>query len=82
MASGSLLVVDDRGGWRELIQHGQTGFLCGDQREFVYYSSRAAFEREERKLMASNARQWLESNWGLEQAKKEWTAFFEFLEQL
>jgi len=81
MASGSLLIVDNRGGWRELVKHGQTGFLCRDQREFVYYSSRAAFEREERKLMASNARQWLEANWGIEQAKKEWAAFFAFLEK-
>ena len=82
MASGCFLIVDDRGGWRELVQHGQTGFLCKDQREFVYYSSRAAFEREERRLMAANARQWLEANWGMEQAKQEWTRFFEHLETL
>jgi len=82
MASGCLLIVDDRGGWRELVQHRQTGFLCRDRREFVYYASRAAFEREERKLMTSNARQWLESNWGMEQAKKEWSDFFDYLGQL
>ncbi|MGL5097101.1 MAG: glycosyltransferase, partial [Planctomycetia bacterium] len=80
MASGCVLIVDDRGGWRELVQHGQTGFLCKDQREFVYYSSRAAFERQERRLMAANARRWLEADWGLEQAKREWARFFEFLE--
>ena len=82
MASGCLLIVDDRGGWRELVQHGQTGFLCQDQREFVYYASRAAFEREERRLMVANARQWLESNWGLEQAKQEWARFFNSLESI
>ena len=82
MASGCLLIVDDRGGWREEVLHGQTGFLCKDQREFVYYSSRAAFEREERKFMVSNARQWLEVNWGMEHAKTEWSQFFTFLEQL
>lgn len=81
MASGCLLIVDDRGGWREEVLHGQTGFLCKDQREFVYYSSRAAFERAERKLMVSNARQWLEANWGMEQAKTEWSKFFTFLEK-
>ena len=64
------------------MQHGQTGFLCRDQREFVYYASRAAFEREERKLMAVNARQWLETNWGMKQAKAQWTAFFDYLESL
>ena len=82
MASGCLLIVDDRGGWRELVQHGQTGFLCKDQREFVYYSTRAAYEREERKLMTANARQWLDANWGMEKAKQEWTRFFAFIEQL
>ena len=76
MASGSLLIVDDRGGWQELVMHKQTGFLCKDQREFVYYSSRAAFEVEERRQMAHNARDWLNTHWGLEQAKAEWARFF------
>lgn len=82
MASGCLLIVDDRGGWRELVLHGQTGFLCKDQREFVYYASRAAFERQERQQMAANAREWLEQEWGKEKALQQWGAFFEFLEQL
>lgn len=81
MASGCLLIVDDRGGWRELVLHGQTGFLCRDQREFVYYSSRVAYEREERRQMTLRAREWVEANWGIERAKGEWAAFFEKLEQ-
>jgi glycosyltransferase involved in cell wall biosynthesis len=79
MASGSCLIVDNRGGWRELVMHKQTGFLCNDQREFVYYASRAAFECEERRQMVRNARDWLEANWGLEQAKQEWARFFSAL---
>jgi glycosyltransferase involved in cell wall biosynthesis len=75
MASGSLLIVDDRGGWRELVRHRETGFLCRDQRDFVYYASRAAYEPDERRRMAGNARAWLEANWGLEQAKREWAGF-------
>ncbi|HEY1068304.1 MAG TPA: glycosyltransferase, partial [Pirellulales bacterium] len=80
MASGCLLIVDDRGGWREEVLHGQTGFLCRDQREFAYYASRAAFERQERLQMAANARRWLISQWGMEQAKAGWSKFFHFLE--
>lgn len=79
MASGCLLIVDDRGGWRELVQHGQTGFLCRDQREFVYFASRAAFERAERRMMAQAARQWLEKNWSMESAKAQWSEFFQQL---
>jgi hypothetical protein len=81
MASGCLLIVDDRGGWREEVLHGQTGFLCKDQREFVYYASRAAFEKVERRQMAANARQLLVENWGMEQARREWSDFFTRLEQ-
>ena len=80
MASGSLLIVDDRGGWRELVMHKQTGYLCKDQREFVYYATRAAFEVEERRQMAANARDWLNTHWGLEQAKAEWSRFFSEIE--
>lgn len=82
MASGCLLIVDDRGGWRDLVLHGQTGFLCRDQREFVYYSSRAAFERVERRLMTENARHWVEKHWGIEHAKQQWSSFFSFLETI
>lgn len=81
MASGCLLIVDDRGGWREEVLHGQTGYLCRDQREFAYYASRAAFEREERRQMTENARQWLETHWGMEQAKQQWSEFFAVLER-
>lgn len=79
MASGSLLIVDDRGGWRELVQHKQTGFLCRDQREFVYYASRAAFEPAERRHMATAARDWLDSTWGLAEAQQAWSGFFNVL---
>jgi len=82
MASGCVLIVDDRGGWREEVLHGQTGFLCRDEREFVYYASRAAFERAERLQMAQRAREWLESQWGLEQAKQSWAQFFAYLDGL
>jgi len=82
MASGCLLIVDNRGGWREQVLHGQTGFLCADQREFVYYSSRAAYEKAERRMMAENARQWVVENWGMEQAKQQWGEFFSFLDSI
>jgi len=81
MASGCLLIVDNRGGWRELVMHKQTGFLCNDQREFVYYASRAAFEVEERRQMVRNARDWLQANWGLDQAQREWVRFFEAIDR-
>lgn len=76
MASGCVLCVDDRGGWQTQVVHGQTGFLCKDQREFVYHASRLAFEQGERFDMAERARDHLNSQWGLEAAKQSWSAFF------
>ncbi|WP_153559090.1 glycosyltransferase [Roseimaritima sediminicola] len=80
MASGCLLIVDDRGGWRELVQHGKTGYLCRDQRDFVYYASRAAYESDERTQMTRAARSFLEMNWSMESALLQWRNFFQRLE--
>lgn len=59
MASGSLLIVDKRGGWEDMIIHGETGWLCDDERSFVYHASRAAFEVKERQVMVKNAKEFL-----------------------
>jgi len=77
MASGTALCVDKRGGWTEQVLHGETGFLCADQREFVYYASRLAYESEERKRLVANARDHLGSRWSFEASKASWAAFFD-----
>jgi len=76
MASGSVLVVDDRGGWREQVEQGVTGWLCKDDREFVYRASRLAFEPEEQERMRKAARRRLEDNWGLEACMASWASVF------
>jgi glycosyltransferase involved in cell wall biosynthesis len=72
MSSGSLLVVDNKGGWKVLVEDGKTGWLCNDDREFVYKSSRCAFEIEETAEFRRNAKQKLENEWGKESAIKSW----------
>jgi len=79
MASGSVLIVDDRGGWRELIRHGETGFLCKDERDFVYHASRLAYEPDERDAIARNARARLDISWTHEAAERAWREIFEKL---
>jgi glycosyltransferase involved in cell wall biosynthesis len=76
MASGSILVVDRRGGWEIQVDDGITGWLCGDDREFVYKASRCAFEGEERDRMRLAAREKLEQVWGLEPAMRSWEQVF------
>jgi hypothetical protein len=76
MSSGSLLIVDRRGGWEVLVEDGRTGWLCRDDREFVYKASRCAFEREERERMRRAARERLEREWGLEAGMESWEQVF------
>ena len=76
MSSGSVLVVDRKGGWEVLVDDGKTGWLCRDQREFVYKASRAAFEVEETNQLRLNARQKLETEWGKENSMKSWDKVF------
>lgn len=76
MSSGSILVVDRRGGWQTQVDDGVTGWLCNDDREFVYKASRCAFEPEERERMRQAARAKLEQTWGLEAAMHSWEQVF------
>jgi hypothetical protein len=68
--------VDRKGGWEVLVDDGKTGWLCRDQREFVYKASRAAFEVEETNQLRLNARQKLETEWGKENSMKSWVNVF------
>lgn len=76
MASGTVLVVDDRGGWKLQVESGVTGWLCYSKEDFVYKSSRIAFERDERTSMRHAARRKLETEWGKEAAMKSWEIVF------
>lgn len=82
MSSGSVLVVDNKGGWKVLVDDGKTGWLCNDQREFVYKASRAAYEVEETNTMRLAARNKIEDRWGKESAMKSWENVFNEWEKI
>ncbi|WP_339735832.1 glycosyltransferase [uncultured Gimesia sp.] len=82
MASGSILIVDNRGGWKLEVEDGVTGWLCNDEREFVYKASRCAFELEERNQMRLAALNKLQKKWGLQPAMDSWAYVFEQWETL
>jgi len=79
MSSGSILIVDDRGGWRKQVKHGVTGWLCKNDREFIYYASKMAFEPELRKQMALDAKKWCSELSSLESSMKSWEKVFKEL---
>ncbi|MDY0165908.1 MAG: glycosyltransferase family 4 protein [Thermoguttaceae bacterium] len=62
MAAGVPLVVDRRGGWCEMIRHGQTGFLCDTEDDFAFHTAQLARDEELRRHVACEARRDLEEN--------------------
>jgi hypothetical protein len=82
MASGSVLIVDDRGGWQQMVKHGETGFLCRHERDFIYYASKMAYEPDLRSEIAQNARLHGLELGGFEKAKESWEQVFHALRGL
>ncbi len=76
MSSGSVLVVDKRGGWQQMIEHGKTGWLCSNPREFIYYASKMAFEPELRDRIAAAARERCRELCSLESSLASWQEVF------
>lgn len=79
MSSGSVLIVDNRGGWKNLVDHGKTGFLCDSQKDFIKYSSVLADDDELRSSMALLARNKLEREWGYVASSLSWMEVFQWV---
>ena len=76
MSSGSVLIVDNRGGWRQMINPGSTGWLCDTPRDFIRYASLMAHEPALRRDMAHAARQRGRLLGGRQAASESWKAVF------
>ena len=61
MAAGVPVVAENRGGWREMIRHGRTGYLCDTDDQFAYYTARLAYDEAHRMRIARQARATLET---------------------
>ena len=82
MASGSILVVDNRGGWQIQVDNGKTGFLCNNENDFVQRSSLLANNDIMRDTMREEARKKLGDRWGLESSMKSWDLVFQRWQKL
>ena len=82
MASGSVLVVDNRGGWKAEVEDGITGFLCSNAEEFIEKSTFLANNPEVREQMRFSALNKLINTWSFEKAKESWTNIFNEVEKL
>ena len=82
MASGSVLVVDRRGGWEQMVEHGKTGWLCDSPRDFITHATRMAWEPHRREDMAAAARERGLALGGQAAATESWAEVFAAMEQL
>lgn len=77
MYAGVPLIVDNRGGWQYMIEHGKTGYLCNHERDFMYYASHLAYNPDVRKEIALNAYQKAQELSSFEVSKASWESVFE-----
>jgi glycosyltransferase involved in cell wall biosynthesis len=70
------LIVDSRGGWRQMIQHGITGFLCDDEHDFVRHASQMALNPSHRIEIANAARERLDEIAGKRNCTDSWRSVF------
>lgn len=77
MHSGCPLVVDNKGGWKHMIDHGVSGFLCNSPEDFMYYGSRLAYDFELRTTISENAKKKVLELSSFEKSKESWKQIFE-----
>ena len=80
MAAGVPLVVDAKGGWKEMVRHGQTGYLCRDEYEQADCAARLARDEDHRLDIACRARAALTAE--LAEPRAIWSQWRELLEGL
>lgn len=82
MSSGSVLIVDKRGGWEQMVEHGKTGWLCESPGDFIAYASKMAWEPNLHEDMAAAARERGLTLGGLEASMESWVEVFTVIGQL
>jgi hypothetical protein len=60
MSSGVPVVAQNHWGWREMIRHGETGFLADSEDQLAYYAARLAYDEPLRMEIIHRARRVLE----------------------
>ena len=82
MASGTVMIVDDRGGWQLQVEDGVTGFLCKGVKDFIEKSSFLAENPEVKERFRRSAYIRLKENWGMEKSMKSWDLVFKEWEKI
>lgn len=80
MAAGVPIVAQNEWGWREMIVHGETGFLANDDCELAHFAAMLAHDETLRMRIAMNARRRLKSE--LADEDRIWRAWRRLFEGL
>ncbi len=76
MASGSVLIVDNKGGWKQMIEHGKTGWLCDTPQNFIDYASQMACTPGLRHKIALAAKEKAIELGGMTTSRNSWEHVF------
>jgi glycosyltransferase involved in cell wall biosynthesis len=82
MAAGVPIIADNRGGWRELIQHGETGLLCDSSAEAAAAIVELANEEGFRMKLIDNARKSMATLADPQAIGASWVRIFRNLSEL
>jgi hypothetical protein len=80
MAAGVPIVAQDAWGWREMIEHGVTGFLGKSDPELAHYTAMLAYDEALRKEIIAAARKRLVDD--LANPKKLWSGWKRLFDSL
>ncbi len=80
MAAGVPVLAENRGGWREMICHAQTGYLCDTDDQFAYHAARLAYDETHRLEIVRQARLQLENE--LANPREIWDQWKNLLQEL
>lgn len=81
MSSGTVLVVNNRGGWKLQVDNGKTGYLCNNTQEFIKVMNFLGDNQQDLKKLAMNAKTKLNSEFSLKKSASSWAAFFNGIEK-
>lgn len=80
MAGGVPVIADNRGGWREMIEHGVSGYLVDSLDEAAYYATLLARDRQQRMAIILAARKRVEELSRPAPIAAAWESLFEELQ--
>lgn len=83
MSTGVPVIAENQWGWREMVVHGETGFLANNDQEYAYYAGYLAMNEDARQKIIKNARERLVEELAKpEVIRSQWQQVFDYVESL